>query len=147
MVMFDIDFPKRLEEEEKELLASVLDEEEIHKIEQMILKRSISENLAILNKPVGHPLLARTGMESFSMVSMVDLNLRIPFHGMLTEWAAYIAQPGSITLQVWRPAPAYAEFPDHSYSIMGETTLEVESPGLSRSVLSGDSNFCIAILT
>eukprot|EP00293_Proteomonas_sulcata_P011125 CAMPEP_0184316474 /NCGR_PEP_ID=MMETSP1049-20130417/90316_1 /TAXON_ID=77928 /ORGANISM="Proteomonas sulcata, Strain CCMP704" /LENGTH=222 /DNA_ID=CAMNT_0026635455 /DNA_START=27 /DNA_END=692 /DNA_ORIENTATION=+ len=63
---------------------------------------------------------------------MIDVNLRIPYHGMLTEWAAYIAQPGTIILQVWRPAPSYADFPDHSYSIMGETTLEVETPGLSR---------------
>jgi DnaJ-class molecular chaperone len=49
-INFDIDFPKKLDEEEKELLSSVLDEEEIAKIEQMILKRSISDNLNKLNR-------------------------------------------------------------------------------------------------
>ena len=49
-INFDIDFPKKLDEDEKELLSSVLDEEEISKIEQMILKRSISENLNKLNR-------------------------------------------------------------------------------------------------
>jgi hypothetical protein len=39
-----------------QLLSSVLDEEEIAKIEQMILKRSITENLERLNRPIGHPL-------------------------------------------------------------------------------------------
>lgn len=49
-INFDIDFPKKLDEDEKELLSSVLDQEEIAKIEQMILKRSISENLNKLNR-------------------------------------------------------------------------------------------------
>ena len=39
-----------------QLLSSVLDEEEIAKIEQMILKRSITENLERLNRPIVHAL-------------------------------------------------------------------------------------------
>ena len=34
-IIFDINFPKKLDEEEKELLSSVLDSEEIAKIEQV----------------------------------------------------------------------------------------------------------------
>lgn len=132
IVMFDIEFPKRLDEEEKALLSSVLDEEELQKIEQMILKRSISENLGKLKKPVGHTLKARSGVESFSMVNMVDLSLRIPFHGALLEWSIFASQPGAIALQVWRPAPAEGDFPEHSYSLIGETLLEPEAPGLTK---------------
>mmetsp|Transcript_15472 Transcript_15472/g.34582 ORF Transcript_15472/g.34582 Transcript_15472/m.34582 type:complete len:692 (-) Transcript_15472:171-2246(-) len=132
VVAFDIDFPKRLDDAEKELLSSVLDEEEIAKIEQMILRRSIQENLAVLNRPIGHPIMARPGLESFNMVHMIDLALVIPFHGLLTEWSIFALAPGRVTLQVWRPAPRSGEFADHSYSLMGQTAIELDQPGPAR---------------
>jgi len=121
-----------LDEEEKELLSSVLDEEEIAKIEQMILKRSISENLEKLNRPIGHALQPRPGVESFAYANLIDVSAVIPFAGMLTEWALFVSQPGWIALQVWRPAPADGSFPENSFSLMGETVFEPDRPGLAR---------------
>jgi hypothetical protein len=142
-VMFDIDFPRRLDDAEKELLGSVLDEEEIAKIEQMIFRRSVQENLAVLARPIGHTLLSRPGIESFSMVHMIDLALAIPYHGLLQEWALFATAPGSITLQVWRPAPRTGEFADHSYSLMGQTTIELDQAGPARvQVLKHEQILC-----
>jgi hypothetical protein len=56
----------------------VLDEEEIAKIEQMILKRSITENLEKLNRPIGHSLQPRPGVESFAYANMIDVSLVVP---------------------------------------------------------------------
>jgi len=143
IVMFDIDFPRRLDDAEKELLGSVLDEEEIAKIEQMIFRRSVQENLAVLARPIGHTLLSRPGIESFSMVHMIDLALAIPYHGLLQEWALFATAPGSITLQVWRPAPRTGEFADHSYSLMGQTTIELDQAGPARvQVLKHEQILC-----
>uniref|UniRef100_A0A7S4PRA3 Uncharacterized protein n=1 Tax=Guillardia theta TaxID=55529 RepID=A0A7S4PRA3_GUITH len=136
VVVFDIEFPKKLNEEEKELLGSVLDEEEITRIEQMIHKRAIQENLDLLNRPIGHALHPRAGLETFIHANMVDLSLEIPFNGMLVEWLIYASQPGVVSAQVWRRAPPESDFPEHSFSLMGETILEPDKPGLMHVKLS-----------
>ena len=104
-ILFDIDFPKKLDEEEKDLLSSVLDEEEIAKIEAIITKRAVSENLDAMNKPLGHSLQPRPGVESFAFANIIDLSMEMKNAAMLIEWSLFVAQPGWISLQVWRPAP------------------------------------------
>jgi hypothetical protein len=40
--------------------------------------------------------------------------------------------------QIWRKAPADADFPEHSYSLMGQTRLVADKPGPIRLVLPRD---------
>eukprot|EP00961_Rhodomonas_salina_P026282 354835-Rhodomonas_salina.4 len=47
-------------------------------------------------------------------------------------------------MQVWRPAPAEGDFPEHSYSLIGETLLEPEAPGLTKIQVSG---LCVCLYT
>jgi len=139
IVFFDIEFPKKLDEEEKELLSAVLDEEEIKNIENMILKRNIKEVVERFSGPIGHAMRHPNGVETFNMANVVDISSEVPYHGVLTEWELYATSPGEVWMQVWRPAPLGADFPDHCYSLMGESRIVVDKAGLTKSPLKREN--------
>jgi len=113
----------------------VLDEEEIKNIENMIFKRNVKEVIERFTAPIGHAMRHPNGQETFTMASIIDQSSSVPFHGMLTEWEIYATSPGEIWMQVWRPAPLGADFPDHCYSLMGQTRISVDRAGPTRAVL------------
>jgi chaperone protein DnaJ len=131
IVHYDIDFPRYLTEEDKEELSSVLDEEEIARLELVLKRRVVEETLASLGKPIGHEMQKHDGREAVKGIDMLDMSLTLPYAGRLKRWEVYAAGAGSVHMSVWRPAGNEANAADERFMLVGGHDLTFVGEGLN----------------